>query len=103
MFNPEVIVKIKAKNVKEELINQITNAPEDIDKSDDSKSMDSFFKMLMGEEAYNAMKEKKKGEVEVDSSEDINSPLFRNNSGYKAEIENNKIKKLKVHFYDTEG
>ena len=57
----------------------------------------------MGEEAYNAMKEKKKGEVEVDSSEDINSPLFRNNSGYKAEIENNKIKKLKVHFYDTEG
>lgn len=103
MFNPNVKAKILAKDVKEELIKQITNAPEETDKSNDPKSMDSLFKMMMGEAAYYAMKERKKVEVEVDSSEDINAPLYRNGSGYKAEIKNNKIKKLKVHFYDTEG
>ena len=31
--------------------------------------------------------------------EDVNTALYRNGAGYTTEIEDNKIKKLKVHYY----
>jgi hypothetical protein len=102
MFTPNIKATIPAKDVKEELIRQITNYSYD-DRFNKPNSMYSFFKMVMSDEEYNAMIERKKGEVEVDGSENINSPLYRNGSCYKAEIENNGFKKLKVHYYDTEG
>lgn len=43
--------------------------------------------------------ERTKGEVVVHGPEDINTPLYRNGAGYKTEIENEKIKKLTVHYY----
>lgn len=38
-------------------------------------------------------------EVRMDWDENINSPMFRNNSGYIADIEENQIRKLIVHYY----
>ena len=38
-------------------------------------------------------------EVIVSGVEDLNKPLYRNNSGYKAIIEGNHIKKMNVYFY----
>ena len=48
------------------------------------------------------LKEKTKDEVTVHGPEDINTPLYRNGAGYKAELENGKIKKLTVHYYYIE-
>lgn len=62
----------------------------DEDNSERSKNFDKI------------MKEKTKDEVIVHAPEDVNTPLYRNGAGYKAEIENGKIKKLKVHFYYTD-
>lgn len=38
-------------------------------------------------------------EVIVSGVEDVNKPLYRNNSGYKTIIEGNHIKKMNVYFY----
>jgi len=53
-------------------------------------------------EAYDKFKEEKKGEVIVDAPEDVNTPLYRNGTGYKTELEDGKIKKIKVHYYYTD-
>ena len=54
------------------------------------------------EKAFNKIKEEKKDEVIIHAPEDVNTPLYRNGAGYKAEIENGKIKKLTVHYYYTD-
>ena len=54
-------------------------------------------------ETYDKIKEEKKNEVTVHGPEDVNTPLYRNGAGYRAEIEKGKIKELKVHFYYTDG
>ena len=41
----------------------------------------------------------KRNEIIVDDSDTINSPFFRNNTGYKVELEDKKIKKLVAHYY----
>lgn len=50
-------------------------------------------------DSYDSYIERTKGEVVVHEPEDINTPLYRNGAGYKTEIENEKIKKLTVHYY----
>lgn len=46
--------------------------------------------------------ESKKTEVRVYASEDVNTPLYRNWSSYKIEMENAKVKKLTVHYYSQD-
>lgn len=43
--------------------------------------------------------EQKKHEIHITGNDDISSPMYRNSTGYKAEIEDGKIKKLVAHFY----
>lgn len=45
---------------------------------------------------------KRKNEVTVHGSEDVNTPLYRNDARYKTELEDGKIKKLTVHYYYTD-
>ena len=100
LFGADVKGRATAKAIKEELIRQIT-APKEEDNSERSKNFDKIMKEIIGIE-YDKLKEKTKDEVIVHGPEDINTPLYRNGAGYKAEIENGKIKKLKVHFYYTD-
>lgn len=89
--------KVSAKEVREELIRQVTKPKEEI--TTNSKQMGiNFIKFLLGDR-YEEFREKNKGEVIVDGPEDVNTPLYRNGAGYKIEIENEKIKKLTVHYY----
>ena len=69
--------------------------------SKEGKIFERVMREIIGE-AYDKIKEEKKDEVIVHAPEDVNTPLYRNGAGYKAEIENGKIKKLKVHFYYTD-
>ncbi|MCX4364206.1 MAG: hypothetical protein OSJ70_00340 [Bacilli bacterium] len=41
--------------------------------------------------------------VSVPYSDDLLSPFYRNKSAYKGKIEDNKIKSLRVHFFDDEA
>ncbi len=83
IFEIDVKGKVSAKAVGEELIRQITEHK-------------SFIR-----ESYNSYIESKKEEVTVYGPEDVNTPLYRNDAGYKAKIENGQIKKLTVHYYYT--
>ena len=100
IFEVEVKGKVTAKAVKEELIKKVTT-PNEKDTSEEHKSFDTFWKKLLGD-AYESYQDKKKEEVIVYSLEDVNTPLYRNGAGYKAELQDGKIKKLTVHYYYTD-
>ena len=45
--------------------------------------------------------ERQKDEVRISGNDDVTSPMYRNSTGYKAVIEDGKIKKLVAHFYEN--
>ena len=92
IFEVEVKGRVTAKEVKEELIRQLISPKQEIE-DDFLKKLQIFLENTLGE------CERQKNEVVVSAPEDVNTPLYRNGAGYKAEIENNQIKKLTVHYY----
>lgn len=86
-----VLGKVTAKNVREEVIRQINN----YHNSDKEKEKYSFITSFFGDEYY----QKYKNEVVMHGPKDVNAALYRNGCGYTTEIEDNKIKRLKVHYY----
>lgn len=64
------------------------------DNSSSSKFIDKFMEKYFGD-----VIEQKKHEIHITGNDDISSPMYRNSTGYKAEIEDGKIKKLVAHFY----
>lgn len=100
IFEINVKGKVSAKEVREELIKQVTSLKEKYN-SESHKAFENFMKSFMGD-SYNGYKEKRKNEVTVHGPEDVNTPLYRNGAGYKTEISNGKIKKMVVHYYWTD-
>ncbi len=100
IFEVDVKGKVSAKEVREELIIQITT-PKKEDNSETHQAYQTFLKSFLGE-SYNRYIENKKEEVIVHGPEDVMTPLYRNGAGYKAEIENGKIKKLTVNYRYTD-
>lgn len=99
IFEINVKGKVSAKEVREELIKQVTS-PKEKYNSESHKAFEKFMKSFMGD-SYNGYKGKRKNEVTVHGPEDVNTPLYRNDAGYKTEISNGKIKKMVVHYYWT--
>lgn len=97
IFKADVVAKVLAKDVRDELLNQILNY-----KYVENELFARFFRHSFGDESYLEYRENKKHEVIIDGSSNVCDPLYRNYSGYKAEIDNGKIKKLTVHYYDNE-
>lgn len=81
IFDIELQARVSAKRVKEELIKQIT-APKEENNEESNNVFRSFSKS-----------------IRVWGSDDISAPLYRNGTGYKAEIDSGKIKKLIAHYY----
>lgn len=100
IFEITVKGKVSAKEVREELIRQITT-PKKEENSEAYQAYQTFLKSFLGE-SYNRYIENKKEEVIVYGPEDVMTPLYRNGAGYKAEIENGKIKKLTVNYRYTD-
>lgn len=101
IFEVDVKGRVSAKDVKEELIRQITT-PKKEDNSRAHKSFERFLKRQLGD-SYEKYNEKKQNEVIVHGPENVNTPLYRNGAGYNAEFTDGKIKKLTVHYYNIEG
>lgn len=98
IFEADVKGRVTAKDVKEELIRQITS-PKKEDNSMTGKSIESFLKQYLSDSYGKYKKEEKKNEVIVDGPKNVNTPLYRNGAGYRAEFTDGKIKKLTVHYY----
>ncbi len=98
IFETKVKSRVSAKAVKEELIKQITLPKED--NTSINKSLEAFMKCVYGD-SYAEIKKSRENEVRVYGSDDVNTPFYRNGAGYKAQIEDGKIKSLIVHYYDT--
>ena len=91
IFENDVKAKVSAKDVREELIRQVTTPKED-NNSETHKAFQSFMKSFIGD-SYDSYMESKKDEE---------TQLYRNGAGYKTKIEDGKIKKLTVHYYYTD-
>ena len=88
ILKANVIGRVTARDVREELIRQVNSYDREQEKYD-------FITRLFGEEYY----ENRKNEVVMSGPEDVNTPLYRNGAGYRTEIEDNKIRKMIVHYY----
>lgn len=93
VFEPEIKGMVTARQVKDYFINYMTNYAFEQEKIkyDFYKHFSSFF----GEEEL----ERQKNEIVIPRIEDVNAPMYRNGVGYKAELDDNKIKKLVAHYY----
>ena len=97
VFETEVRGIVNAKEVRDELIDTILNPkPKKINNSSSSILVEEFMKKYFGDSL-----ERQKNETLITGNDDVNSPMYRNNTGYKAEFENGKVKKLVAHFYSN--
>ena len=95
IFETEVKGKTTAKEVRDFLINYSSNP---IQKEKDTSETAKKIEKLM-EEFFGNTLDRKKDEIYIMGNNNVNSPMYRNNTGYKAEITNGKIKKLVAHYY----
>lgn len=104
IFEVEVKGMVTAKQVQKELMHRINEAKK---KSKDFKK-ESVIKKFFAPPKKQSLLEKlfpsifwqdAEEETYVSGEEDVNSPMYRNNTGYKAIIKNGKIKKMIAHFY----
>lgn len=91
IFTPEVIATISSKQVKDYFIKYIK---ENKTKKQEKSYLDNFLSRVCSE-SY----ERQKNEVLILSNDDVYSPMYRNNVGYKAQIEDDKILSLTAHYY----
>lgn len=96
IFETVVISRVTAKETRKDLIKHLTAPKEEM--SESAKEFHSFLKELVGDYL-----ERKSGEVTLPYSNNKSDPLYRNGAGYKAKIDNGKVKKLTVHYYDDVG
>ena len=95
----EIIVngRTTSKEVRDELILRI-NTPKEEKVNEQQVFISKFLERHCPDEVNRQRKE-----TQVHGSEDVNSPMYRNNTGYMAELQEGKIKKLVAHFYVSEG
>lgn len=94
-FETEVKGIVSADVVRDELINRILNPkPQRTNYSSNNQMVNDFMKKYFSDSL-----ERYKDEIHISGNDDVTSPMYRNNTGYKAEICDGKIKKLVAHYY----
>ena len=98
ILDVEVKASITAKEIKTYFMEYISNPPkkERHYSAETEAAADRFMRKFFGDD-YAANKEK---EVVIYGNDDPTTPMYRNNSGYKnVVIENKDVKSLTVHYY----
>lgn len=94
-FETEVKGIVTADVVRDELINRILNPkPKRTTNSYSSKIANDFMKKYFSDAL-----ERTKHEIHISGNDDVTTPMYRNNTGYTADIDNSKIKTLVAHYY----
>lgn len=92
IFETTIKGMVTSKKVVDELIYKINNHQKIVYLSDESeKFIKNFFEKFASE--------RKKKETHIYGGENVNSPMYRNNTGYIATMEEGKIKELIAHYY----
>ena len=91
VFETEVRGRVNAKEVRDELINALLNSKYKMKNKHTSKLVEDFFEEILGS---------RDTETFICGDKDVTSAFYQNNTGYKADLEEGKIKKLVAHFYD---
>lgn len=97
LFSPMIKARVSARIVREYLIDSIKN-PKPKKEDENLKRAKEFMEKFFG-----SALEKQREYKTVETKNDVNAPMYRHNTGYKAIIENGKIKKLVAHFYRNDG
>lgn len=92
-FLVELQGKVSAHDVKAELLKQIELSRQRESTSPETRDSQKFWERYFGDS------HSREGEVVMCGPEDVNTPFYRSNVGYKAEMEKGKIKKLVAHYY----
>lgn len=95
-FNPEIKGKVSSMEVKNYIVEYIKNPPKK-EISPIGEQFSNFIRSNLSKETL----ERVDSEVTLQASEDVYSPVYRNHSGYIAEIKDNKIENLKVYYYEN--
>lgn len=92
IFEVSIAGSSTAKEVREDLIFQINNPKEKSYEIPEEamRCLNNFFAKCGS---------RQKNETQILGNDDVNSPMYRNNTGYKATIENGKITTLIAHYY----
>ena len=94
IFEVDIIGRVTAKKVRKVLIYNLENKKTKKEPlSNSEKKASEFMKKY-----FSSALEDKKDDVTIDD-DDVNSSFYRNNTGYRAVLENKKIKKLTAHYY----
>lgn len=92
IFETTINGMVTSKKVVDELIYKINNPEKIVYLSDESeKFIKNFFEKFASE--------RKKKETHIHGGENVNFPMYRNNTGYIATMEEGKIKELIAHYY----
>ena len=94
IFEVSVEGTVTAKQVREDLIYRINNPKK--------KSYNKRLADLVEEIFAPYRSENQKTETLISGTDDVNSPMYGNNTGYNATIENGRIKNLIAHYYDSD-
>lgn len=95
VFEVDIRGRVTAKEVRDMLIYNIQNPKQKNNTiSESEQKVAAFMKKYFG-----SALEEKKDEVIIDEYATVNCPFYRNNTGYRAVIEDKKIKKLIAHYY----
>ena len=98
LLSANVVGHVTAKEVRTELIHQLEEAKK---KSLVTKKQSKLLESLLGSE-YIEYEKKHEGEVVLNGPEDVSTPFYRNGAGYQAEVENDRVRKLSVHYYHSD-
>lgn len=93
IFEIEVYGRATAKEVRDDLISRIQQHS---DKVDNPITIEEFLHTR-----YRNPFGSSKGETRIIGGEDVNSPMYRNNTGYKALIETGKVKAMIARYYSN--
>lgn len=86
IFEIEIMGKVSAKQVREELLSCIANH---------KPREESIFDKFLDEKTL----KRQKDETHICGDNNVYSPMYRNNTGYILETKNGKIKRLVAHYY----
>lgn len=93
VFEPEIEGVVTARQVKDYFINYMANY--DVKQAKEKYDFCKMFSSFFNEQEF----ERQRSEIVIPRIEDVNEPMYRNGVGYRAEIADDKIKKLVAHYY----
>ncbi len=97
-FSVELKGSVSAHDVKTELLRQMNTPHQEKKFASETDYSKILWQKYFGD-YYREYRKSREGETVICGPEDVNTPFYRSNVGYRVQIEEGKIKKLVAHYY----